>query len=123
MLLEFKLAYNFRPKIFVHKYRFQLQTIFLLLAITESFQNDYQIQSDKNKVLDGHCIISNATTTRIGQCLQLCLANCLCKSFQLCHQTECHLCSSNKYLHPAAMKYNENCSTFNFEREVSKEDL
>jgi hypothetical protein len=42
----------------------------------------------------------------------------LCKSFQLCHQTTCQLCSSNKYEHPDAMRYKEDCSNFNFESEV-----
>ena len=93
--------------------------IFVILVTEGSLRSDYLIKSDKNKALHGHCDIFNTTTTNIGKCLQLCLGNCLCKSFQLCHlndeKTECHLCSSDKYLHPAAMKDNENCSTYNID--------
>ena len=103
-------------------YRFHRHvTVFLVgVLISESFQNDYRLQSDNRKELYGHCSIANITTLNVGQCLQRCLQNCLCKSFQLCGEKseiiECQLCSSNKYLHPAAMRHNENCSTFNFEQ-------
>ena len=29
-------------------------------------------------------------------CLERCLQNCRCQSFQICKKTECHLCSSHK---------------------------
>ncbi|XP_028391151.1 sushi, von Willebrand factor type A, EGF and pentraxin domain-containing protein 1-like [Dendronephthya gigantea] len=96
--------------------------LFATLVTESCLRSNYRITSDKNKALQGHCDIFNTTTANIGKCLQLCLGNCSCKSFQLCHlydgKTECQLCSSDKHSHPAAMTDNENCSTYNFEIEA-----
>ena len=47
------------------------------------------------------------------QCLQHCLANCSCLSFQILGK-QCQLCNSSKYLNPEAVHKHEEGSSFNF---------
>lgn len=75
------------------------------------------VNSDLNKVLYGHSFLNITGITAIN-CLERCLANCLCLSFQVCHGNDasvsCQLCSSNKYIKPHAMRECKGCTSFNF---------
>ena len=75
------------------------------------------IQSDLNKALYGHSF-RNITGITKKNCLERCLADCSCLSFQLCHgigvPVSCQLCSSNKYLKRQAMRECKACTSFNF---------
>ena len=62
----------------------------------------------------GHSFF-NISGMTMANCLEHCLANCLCLSFQICGNTsECQLCFSNKYLNPHAMRQFEGCTSYNF---------
>ena len=50
----------------------------------------------KNKALSNFAF-RNFTLKTIFECLFACLEDCLCLSFQMCNETECHLLSSNQY--------------------------
>ena len=40
-------------------------------------------------VLTGHAF-QNLTMKTVVECFLACFENCLCLSFQICHETECH---------------------------------
>ena len=50
----------------------------------------------------------------IDHCLGQCLQDCLCLSFQICHMTECQLCSSNKYKNSTELQSKKGCTNFVF---------
>ncbi len=68
----------------------------------------------QNEILYGF-VYSNITDSSIPKCLQHCLLNCMCLSFQICGNT-CQLCSSTKKLNsPTSVRYIEGCTRFEIE--------
>lgn len=67
-----------------------------------SRQPEFSIKAEMNKAFDKSCNIGTfkipKTTdgAEVAVCLEHCLANCRCKSFHICHNTLCELCSTNK---------------------------
>ena len=82
---------------------------------TASYQLAMSLDVDLNKVLYGHSFINISGITAKENCLEHCLANCLCLSFQICDdEAECQLCSSNKYLNSQTMRQSQGCTSYNF---------
>ena len=101
---------------------FQFSTIPLLLfAILFEISGHHAcgrllVHSHLNQALYGHSFL-NISGETMKNCLERCLANCLCLSFQVCVNAtslSCQLCSSNKYLKPQAMSERKGCTNFHF---------
>ena len=101
------------------KFRTASLLLFAILLKTSDGHRDSSgltVQSHLNQALYGHSFLNISGITQ-KTCLERCLANCLCLSFQVCGNTEagsCQLCSSNKYLKPQAMRESKGCTSFNF---------
>ena len=63
-----------------------------------SGQPQFTIQADKDKAFSQSCLIKTFTIKNgnIADCLEHCLKNCRCQSFQVCQNEKCQLCSSHK---------------------------
>ena len=82
---------------------------------TANYQLAMLLDVDLNKVLYGHSFINISGITAMENCLEHCLANCFCLSFQICEdEAECQLCSSNKYLNSQTMQQSQGCTSYNF---------
>ena len=61
--------------------------------------NSYMVEL--NKALESKGMINfayrNFTMKTVIQCFFACLEDCLCLSFQVCNETQCHLLSSNQF--------------------------
>ena len=101
---------------------YRLSSLILFCALIEfryfsvRTSNGLIVESDLNRALYGHSFL-NISRITMQDCLERCLANCLCLSFQLCGNTlvSCQLCSSNKYLKPTEIRESKSCTSFNFE--------
>ena len=82
-------------------------------------QSQFTINSDRDKAIDERYVFKTLVMAgkTIGYCLGQCLQDCLCKSFQICHMTECQLCSSNKYENSTALQSKKGCTNLVFERQ------
>jgi hypothetical protein len=65
----------------------------------------------KNKTFDDSCLINEKTfnTGSIADCLEHCLEDCRCQSFQICGNTKCQLCSSHKEENSSLLHDNDTC--------------
>ena len=45
----------------------------------------------------------------MADCLERCLANCRCQSFQICQNTKCQLCSSHKEENSSLLHDEDDC--------------
>ena len=62
--------------------------------------NSYMVELNKalkNKAMTNFTF-RNFSMETVIECFFACLEDCLCLSFQMCNETECHLLSSNQYL-------------------------
>ena len=82
---------------------------------TANYQLAMLLDVNLNKVLYGYSFINISGITAMENCLEHCLANCFCLSFQICEdEAECQLCSSNKYLNSQTMQQSQGCTSYNF---------
>ncbi|XP_046850237.1 neurogenic locus Notch protein-like [Xenia sp. Carnegie-2017] len=58
-----------------------------------SLSGDYQLKLRQNKVLPNEECFRNAWVENVSNCLQECLGECRCVSFQMCQTNNCQLCS------------------------------
>ena len=67
-------------------------------ALMLNSQPPFTIKAEKSKAADESCLFAtfNTKTGNIADCLERCLENCRCQSFQICQNTKCQLCSSHK---------------------------
>ena len=72
-----------------------------------------EVRSFHNEILYGYSY-RNFTTSSMQECLQHCISDCLCQSFQICENT-CELCSTTKRLTPDAVQEKIGCNRFEFE--------
>ncbi|CAB3983896.1 PREDICTED: uncharacterized protein LOC107347374 [Paramuricea clavata] len=71
----------------------------------------FTIKAEKNKAFDESCHIGtfNIESGNIANCLEHCLDNCRCQSFQICNKTKCQLCSSHKKEKSSLLHDEDNC--------------
>lgn len=103
---------------FFFKFRTASLLLFAVLLKTSDHRdsNGLIVQSHLNQALYGHSFLNISGITQ-KECLERCLANCFCLSFQVYGDTNagsCQLCSSNKHLKPQAMREFKGCTSFNF---------
>ena len=71
----------------------------------------------KNKVLVGYSY-RNITSLNHKKCLEFCLADCRCLSFQICAASQdCQLSSSTKLVNRSAFQDSEHCDYMDFQYE------
>ena len=61
------------------------------------FQTNFNIDVEENRAIDGYSLV-NISGIPISQCLEHCVQNCLCMSFDMCNNDKCYLRSSNRKL-------------------------
>ena len=62
--------------------------------------NSYIVELNKalkNKAVTNNFAFRNLTTKTVVECFLACLDDCLCRSFQMCNDTDCQLLSSNQF--------------------------
>ena len=97
--------------------------LFKFQSLTDGYDAKLVVQGEVNKAMYGHSFI-NISGMTMANCLEHCLANCLCLSFQICgHTSECQLCTANKYSNPHAMRQFEGCTSYNFRNQEVKVKL
>ena len=79
------------------------------------------VTSHRYKMLHDHTF-RNISNIKMTECLQSCLSDCLCLSFQICHN-ECQLCSSNKDLTPNDWTENPDCVAFEFWKNETENEV
>ena len=86
-------------------------------AYTFNSQPRFIIKADKNKAFHESCLIETFTIKdgNIADCLERCLENCKCQSFQICQNTKCQLCSSHKEENNSLLHDKENCIYVTYE--------
>jgi hypothetical protein len=64
-----------------------------------------------DKALHGHAF-RNVTVGHLAECLLECHKDCFCVAFQICHETECQLLSSTRFLTPSSLMPLLGCSYY-----------
>ncbi|XP_028408189.1 uncharacterized protein LOC114530768 [Dendronephthya gigantea] len=74
-------------------------------------QPQFTIKADNNKAFDESYFIKTIRIKdgNIADCLEHCLEDCRCQSFQICQNTKCQLCLSHKEENSALLHNNESC--------------
>ena len=91
--------------------------LFEIRHLTANYQAGIKLNMDRNRMLYGHSFL-NLSGITMENCLEHCVKNCLCLSFQICDDTtKCQLCSSNKYLKPHAMQASQGCINYDLGRQ------
>ncbi|CAB3983898.1 Hypothetical predicted protein [Paramuricea clavata] len=74
-------------------------------------QPQLTIKAEKNKAFYESCHIGtfNIESGNIADCLEHCLENCRCQSFQICQNTKCQLCSSHKQENSSLLHEKKDC--------------
>ena len=98
--------------------------LFQIQSLTYGYDaSKLMVQGEVNRTMYGHSFL-NISGMTMANCLEHCLANCLCLSFQICgHTSECQLCTANKYSNPHAMRQFEGCTSYNFRNQEVKVKL
>ena len=86
-------------------------------ASVSNDQPQFSIQADKNKAFDESCLIEKFAIKdgNIADCLEHCLEDCRCQSFQICQNTKCQLCSSHKKKNSSLLHVRDGCVYVTYE--------
>ena len=90
-----------------------------MILATMSFNNasffnsqpQFSMKTEKNKAADESSLLANfdIESGNIVDCLERCLENCRCQSFQICQNTKCQLCSSHKEENSSLLHDEKDC--------------
>ena len=71
----------------------------------------FNIKAEKNKAFGHSCLFAtfNIKSGNIAECLERCLENCRCQSFQICESTKCQLCFSHKEANASLLHDKNGC--------------
>ena len=86
-------------------------------------QPQFIVKAEANKAFDKFCLIGTFSTGDIADCLQHCLQDCRCQSFQICQNTKCHLCSSHKEENSSLLHERNGCTYAMYEGRPWKQTL
>lgn len=100
--------------IFVWYRLFAVYLLGILLNIDATMfsgQPQFTLKTERNKKFDDSCLVGtyNVESGGISDCLEHCLENCRCQSFQICRNTKCQLCSSHKEENSSLLHENDDC--------------
>ena len=102
-------------KYFIHFFYSVVVLILVTLSsnTVSSFSSQPQlfIKAEKNKAADESCLFTtfNINNGNMADCLERCLENCRCQSFQICQNTKCQLCSSHKEENSSLLHGKDGC--------------
>ncbi len=91
------------------------------LASIVNNQPQITLKAEKNRAFDESCLFAtfNVKSGNIADCLEHCLENCRCQSFQICHETKCQLCSSHKEENSSLLHDKDGCVYATYEMRQS----
>ena len=69
------------------------------------------LKAENNKAFNRSCLFATfkITSGSIADCLEHCLEDCRCQSFQICQNTKCQLCSSHKEENSSLLHEKDGC--------------
>ena len=69
------------------------------------------LKAEKSKAFDNFFLVKtlNMKSGNIAECLEHCLQDCRCQSFQICQNTKCQLCSSHKEENSSLLHDKDGC--------------
>ncbi len=75
------------------------------------FNSQITLKAENNKAFNGSCLFATfkIKSGNLADCLEHCLENCRCQSFQICHGTKCQLCSSHKEENSSLLHDKDGC--------------
>ena len=82
-------------------------------------QPKFILKAKNNKAIDNSSIIKTfiMKSRSVAECLEHCLKDCRCQSFQICQNTKCQLCSSQE--NSSLLHYNDSCVYATYEMRKS----
>lgn len=93
---------------------FPLMTVVLILQLPCGTARKVIVNRHHNKVLVGYSY-HNITSLGPKKCLEFCLADCRCLSFQICAASQdCQLSSSTKLLNRSSFQDSKDCDYIEF---------
>ena len=91
---------------------------------TSLCQMKYKVTQERGKAMNqSHIFIKNKLTNTdmtMVMCLQHCVSECRCSSFQICNKVDCELSSTNKVWKPKAIHTRPECDYFELKKEVQQ---
>ena len=100
----------FTEKLFLYSLvAITLEMFFYTTASLLNSQPQFTVIAETNKAFDKSCLVGTFKTGDIADCLEHCLQDCRCQSFQICQNTKCQLCSSHKEENSSLFHEKEDC--------------
>lgn len=105
-------------------YTFLFRSLMVIILTTISHTNtsfnsqpQFGIVAEKDKACGKSCLFAafNIRSGNIADCLERCLENCRCKSFQICQNRKCQLCSSHKEVNNSLLHGKNGCMYATYE--------
>ena len=96
-----------------------------MLSYTEvsmsNIQPKFILKAGKNEAFDNSSLVKtfNMKGGNIAECLEHCLKDCRCQSFQICQSTTCQLCSSHKEENISLLHDKDGCIYVTYEMQQS----
>ena len=84
-------------------------------------QPKFILKAENNKAFDNFSLVKtfNMKSGNIAECLEHCLPDCQCRSFQICQNTKCQLCSSHKEENSTLLHEKHGCVYVTYEMRQS----
>jgi hypothetical protein len=88
-----------------------LATVSYTKASTFDGQPRFILKAENNKAFDNSFLVKtfDIQSETIAECLEQCLQDCRCQSFQICENTKCQLCSSHKEENSSLLHDEDGC--------------
>ena len=100
-----------------------LEMFFFTKASLLNNQPQFTVKAEANKAFDKSCLIGTFNTGDIADCLEHCLKDCRCQSFEICENTKCKLCSSHKEDNSSLLQENGCCIYATYEMQQLTKNL
>lgn len=87
------------------------------MIISQPINPQFSIRAEKNKASGKFCLFAtfNIESGNVADFLERCLENCRCKSFHICQNTKCQLCSSHKEENSSLLHDKDGCMYATYE--------
>ena len=94
-----------------------LETLAYIHATVFDGQPQFTIKAERNKMLNDSYTIAEFVINdgNIAHCLEHCIKECKCQSFQICSSRICKLCSKHKKENNLVLHDEKNCTYFTYE--------
>ena len=90
---------------------FMLATLFYTKASALNREPKIILKAENNKAFGNSSLVKtfDIKSGNIAECLEQCLQDCRCQSFQICQNTKCQLCSSHKEENSSLLHDEDGC--------------